>query len=72
MVRANTAATDGAERLNAAVELQTSHVRDSVDTALAQGTELSEFALEVANDVAEPLKARTKVALDTLRKPIAV
>ena len=61
----------GAKTVQEAVELQNGHVRASFDTAIAKGTELSEVALAVANDVAEPLQARTQVALDKLMTPLA-
>ena len=64
-------ALTGAKTVQEAVELQTGHVRATMDTALAKGAELSEVALAVANDVAEPLQARSKVAFDKLLTPIA-
>ena len=64
-------ALTGAKTVQEAIELQNGHVRASVDTAIAKGTELSEVALTVANDVAEPLQARAKVALDKLMTPLA-
>ena len=61
----------GAKTVQEAVELQNGHVRASFDTAVAKGTELSEVAMAVANDVAEPLQARAQVTLDKLMAPIA-
>ena len=70
-VEANIAAAKaltGVKTVQEAVELQTGHVRANLDSALAKGSELSELALSVANDVAEPLQAQTKVAFDKLLK----
>ena len=55
-----------AKTVQEAVDLQTDHVRASVDAALTKSAELSQVAASVANDVAQPLQARTKVALDAL------
>ena len=64
-------ALSGVKTVPEAVELQIGHVRASLDAAIANGTELSALALKVANDVSEPLQARTKVAIDTLLTPLA-
>ncbi|MDX1576427.1 MAG: TIGR01841 family phasin [Kiloniellales bacterium] len=64
-------ALSGVKTVNEAVELQAGHVRASLDMAITNGTELSEIALKAANDVAEPLQARTKFAIDTLLTPAA-
>ena len=64
-------AVTGAKTVQEAVELQTVHARATMDTALTKGAELSEVAIAVANDVAEPLQARTKVAFDKLMTPLA-
>lgn len=64
-------ALTGVKTVHEAVELQTGHVQATLDTAIAKGTELSELALAVANDVANPLQARTKVVLDKLLTQVA-
>ena len=64
-------ALTGAKTVHEAVELQTGHVRATLDTAFAKGTEISEVAFAEANDVAEPLQARTKVVFDKLMTPLA-
>lgn len=61
----------GAKTVEEAIELQNGHVRATVETAIAKGNELSEVALTVANDVAEPLQARAKVTFDKLLTQVA-
>ena len=61
----------GAKTVEEAVELQRGHVQATFETALAKGAELSETARGVANDVVEPLQARTKVAFEKLMTPLA-
>ena len=61
----------GAKTVQEAIELQNGHLKATVDTAIAKGTELSEVALAVANDVAEPLQARAQVTIDKLMTPVA-
>ena len=61
----------GAKTVEEAIALQNGHVKATVDTAVAKGTELSEVALAVANDVAEPLQARAQVTIDKLLTPVA-
>lgn len=61
----------GTKSVQEAMTLQSGHLQASLESAMTKSSELSEVALEVANDVAEPLQARTKVALDKLMAPVA-
>ncbi len=71
---ANVAASKGvaaAKTVREAMELQTAHVEAFLKTTLAKTNEVSELAFAVANEVAQPLQARTKVAFDELSAPLA-
>ncbi len=62
----------GAKNVQELVELQAGHVQATLDAALAKGTQVTELAVAVANDVAEPLQARAKVAVEKVMAPLAV
>ena len=64
-------AVTAAKTLQEAVELQQGHVQSSLQGAIAKGNELSEVAVAVANQVIEPLQARSKIAVEKLFTPIA-
>lgn len=61
----------GAKTLQDVVELNSQFTKASVDTFLANSAKLSELTLKVANEAAQPLKARVDVAIEKLAKPLA-
>ena len=61
----------GAKTVQDMVELQKGHVEATLNKAVTTGTRLSETTMTVANDVAEPLRARAKLALDRVLTPLA-
>lgn len=61
----------GVKTVQDVVELQKGYVEVTLEKAVTTGTKLSQSTIAVANDVAEPLKARAKVALDKILTPLA-
>lgn len=61
----------GARTINDVVDIQTDLVRSSVDTAIAEGTKLTEMAIKVTNESAAPLQQRYTAAVEKAMKPIA-
>ena len=53
------------------VELNSKYAKASVDTFLANSAQLTELALQVANEAAQPLQARVDATISTLTKPLA-
>ncbi len=68
---AATKALSGAKSVQQAVDLQTGYMQAALDKAMAESAKVSELALAAANEVAAPLQARTKVAVDKLFTPHA-
>jgi phasin family protein len=73
-VEQNVAAFQGlvaAKTLKEVVELQNVWAKKAFDTAVVEGTRLSEMGVKTANDAFEPIKARVNVSVEKLFKPIA-
>jgi phasin family protein len=73
-VEQNIAAFQGlvaAKTLNEVVELQNTWAKKAFDTAVVEGTRLSEMGVKTANDAFEPIKARVNVSVEKLFKPVA-
>ncbi|MEM7025242.1 MAG: phasin family protein [Pseudomonadota bacterium] len=64
-------AVASAKTVQEAVDLQAGHVRATLDTMVSKSTELSEVAIAVANEVAEPIQARAKATFDKMTTPVA-
>lgn len=58
-----------AKTVDELVDLQKDYVLAKTDAAFAEGSKLADMTAAVANDVATPIQARVKVAMDTLFKP---
>ncbi len=60
-----------AKTVREAIDLQTAHIEAFLRTSFAKTNEVSELAFSVVNEVAQPLQARTKVALEEFSTPLA-
>lgn len=60
-----------AKTLKEVVDLQNSWAKKAFDTAVVEGTRLSEMSVKTANDAFEPIKARVNVSVEKLFKPVA-
>jgi phasin family protein len=60
-----------AKTLPELIELNNRFAKSSVDSFLANSAKLSEISLKVANEAAQPLKARVDLAIEKLGKPLA-
>jgi phasin family protein len=60
-----------AKTLKELVDLQNDWAKKAFDTAVAEGTRLSEMSVKTANDAFEPIKARVNVSVEKLFKPVA-
>lgn len=67
----NTKALFSAKTPQEAMELQTTLARTSFDTMVAASTKVSELYVKVANEVMEPLQARTQKLMETYGKAAA-
>jgi phasin family protein len=59
-----------AKNLTEFTELQNAFAKSWFDTAVTDATKISELAIRVANDVAEPLSARLTAAIEQVAKPV--
>ena len=73
-VEANIAAAKavfGAKSLTELGDLQKAYARTAFDTAISEASRLSELAIRISNETAEPLTARVQATFDHLTKPLA-
>lgn len=74
-VEGNVAATKalfGVKSFDEAVKLQGDFARKSFDTAVAEGTKLTEMSVKVANDAVAPIQARVDATVKQIMKQSAV
>jgi phasin family protein len=53
------------------VDLQSSFAKKSFDSAIAEGTKVSEISVKVANEAFQPISAQINATLGKLTKPLA-
>lgn len=53
------------------VDLQSSFAKKSFDSAIAEGTKVSELSVKVANEAFQPISAQINATLGKLTKPLA-
>lgn len=58
----------GVKNVQEAIELQTGFAREAFDKWVAESTKLSEMAVKVANESAEPIQARVNETVETVSK----
>jgi phasin family protein len=61
----------GAKTLSEAFDAQTDFAKTTFDKLIAEGTKVSELAVKVTNEAAEPISTRLNAAIGKLIKPIA-
>lgn len=60
-----------AKSIREAADLQSDYAKSSFDSALAEGTRLSEMGVKVTNEALAPINARVTATVEKLSKPIA-
>lgn len=60
-----------AKTINDFVEIQSDLARSQFDAYVAEGTKVSEMALKVANEAAEPIQVQFNVVVEKVMKPVA-
>jgi len=60
-----------AKSLREITDLQTSFAKSAFDSALSEGTKLTELSVKVTKEALQPLSARVNVAVEQLSKPLA-
>ena len=61
----------GVKTVRDLVDLQSSFVKKSFDSAVAEGTKVSEISVKVANEAFQPISAQLNATLGKLTKPVA-
>ena len=61
----------GVKTLQDVIELQNSVAKNAVENFLGNSAKLSELTLRVANEAAQPLKARVDATIEQLANPLA-
>jgi len=60
-----------AKSLREVTDLQTSFAKSSLDSALSEGTKLTELSVKVTKEALQPLSDRVHVAVERFSKPLA-